>query len=189
IFISSDEVYEHLIYDNIPHQSILRYPDLLERSFVSFSFGKVYNCTGWKLGYSISSPELMDEFRKVHQFNCFSCNSPVQVALSQFLRNKESYLRISSIMQGKRDYFAKMLEQTKFTALPSHGSYFQCFKYDRISDETDKDFSIRITKEYGVASIPVSAFYKEGTDNKVIRFCFSKKDETLEEAANRLVKL
>ena len=189
IFISSDEVYEHLIFDNIPHQSILRYPDLLERSFVSFSFGKVYNCTGWKLGFSISSPALMNEFRKVHQFNCFSCNSPVQVGLSQFLHNKESYLSLSSIMQGKRDYFAKMLQQTKFTALPSHGSYFQCFKYDRISDESDKDFSIRITKEYGVASIPVSAFYKEGTDNKVIRFCFSKKEETLEEAASRLLKL
>ena len=189
ILISSDEVYEHLIYDGIPHQSILRFPDLLERSFVSFSFGKVYNCTGWKMGYSISSPELMAEFRKVHQFNCFSCHSPVQVALSQFLINKDSYLGLSAIMQAKRDFFANMLEQTKFTALPSHGSYFQCFKYDRISDESDKDFCKRITKEYGVAAIPVSAFYKEGTDNKVIRFCFSKKDETLEKAANRLRKL
>ncbi|MGC4035561.1 MAG: methionine aminotransferase [Chitinophagaceae bacterium] len=189
IFISSDEVYEHLIYDNIPHQSILRYPELLERAFVSFSFGKVYNCTGWKLGYSVSSPDLMKEFRKVHQFNCFSCHSPTQVALSKFLRNKDSYLSLSNIMQRKRDYFADMLRQTKFTPLPSHGSYFQCFKYDRISDESDKEFSMRITKEYKVASIPVSAFYKEGTDNKVIRFCFSKKEETLEEAANRLLKL
>jgi len=189
ILIQSDEVYEHLIFDNIPHQSILRYPDLMERAFVSFSFGKVYNCTGWKLGYSISSPELMTEFRKVHQFNCFSCHSPSQVALATFLQNKESYLSLAPFMQNKRDYFADMLKQTRFTPLPSYGSYFQCFKYDRISDESDKDFSMRITKEYGVACIPVSAFYKAGTDNKVLRFCFCKKEETLQEAANRLVKL
>jgi len=189
IFISSDEVYEHLIFDDIPHQSILRYPELLERAFVSFSFGKVYNCTGWKLGYSISSPTLMEEFRKVHQFNCFSCNSPVQVALSQFLRDKESYLGLGTIMQHKRDYFAKMLESSKFTALPSHGSYFQCFTYNRISEESDRDFALRITREYGVAGIPVSAFYKDGTDNRVIRFCFCKKEQTLEEAASRLLKL
>ena len=189
ILIQSDEVYEHLVFDNIPHQSILRYPDLMERAFVSFSFGKVYNCTGWKLGYSISSPELMAEFRKVHQFNCFSCHSPSQVALATFLQNKESYLSLAPFMQNKRDYFANMLKQTKFAPLPSYGSYFQCFKYDRISDESDKDFSMRITKEYGVACIPVSAFYKAGTDNKVIRFCFCKKEETLQEAANRLVKL
>ena len=189
IFIVSDEVYEHLVFDNIAHQSILRYPDLLERAFVNFSFGKVYNCTGWKLGYCISSSPLMAEFRKVHQFNCFSCHSPSQVGLATFLHNKESYLSLAPFMQKKRDFFASRLEQTKFTALPSHGSYFQCFKYDSISDESDKDFSIRITKEYGVACIPVSAFYKAGTDNKVVRFCFSKKEETLEEAANRLIKL
>jgi len=189
IFIVSDEVYEHLVFDNIAHQSILRYPDLLERAFVNFSFGKVYNCTGWKLGYCISSSPLMAEFRKVHQFNCFSCHSPSQVGLATFLHNKESYLSLAPFMQKKRDFFASRLKQTKFTALPSHGSYFQCFKYDRISDESDKDFSIRITKEYGVACIPVSAFYKAGTDNKVVRFCFSKKEETLEEAANRLIKL
>lgn len=189
IFILSDEVYEHLVYDNIAHQSMLRYPDLLERAFVCFSFGKVYNCTGWKLGYCITSPSLMAEFRKVHQFNCFSCHSPSQVALASFLKNKEAYLSLAGAMQQKRDYFAGMLRQTKFDALPSYGSYFQCFRYDRISDESDKDFAIRITKEYGVACIPVSAFYKEGTDNKVVRFCFSKKEETLEEAANRLLKL
>jgi len=189
IFILSDEVYEHLVFDNIAHQSILRYPDLMERSFVCFSFGKVYNCTGWKLGYCISSPALMAEFRKVHQFNCFSCHSPSQVALSAFLKNKDSYLSLAAFMQKKRDYFADRLKQTRFTPLVSHGSYFQCFKYDRISYENDKDFSIRITKEYGVACIPVSAFYKSGTDNKVVRFCFCKKEETLEEAANRLLKL
>ncbi|MBS1574736.1 MAG: aminotransferase class I/II-fold pyridoxal phosphate-dependent enzyme [Bacteroidetes bacterium] len=189
IFILSDEVYEHLVYDEIQHQSLLRYPDLMERTFVCFSFGKVYNCTGWKLGYCIASPGLMTEFRKVHQFNCFSCHSPSQVALATFLRNKDAYLSLAPFMQKKRDYFAKMLNDTRFKALPSHGSYFQCFGFDRISDESDKDFAIRITKEYGVACIPVSAFYKSGTDNKVVRFCFSKKEETLQEAANRLLKL
>lgn len=189
IFILSDEVYEHLVYDNIPHQSILRYPDLLERSFVCFSFGKIYNCTGWKLGYCITSPSLMAEFRKIHQFNCFSCHSPSQVALASFIKNKESYLPLAGFMQQKRDLFATMLQQTKFDALPSHGSYFQCFQYNRISDESDKDFAKRITREYGVACIPVSAFYKESTDNKVVRFCFCKKEETLEEAATRLLKL
>ncbi len=189
IFIVSDEVYEHLVFDDIAHQSMLRYPDLLERAFVCFSFGKVYNCTGWKLGYCISSPVSMAEFRKVHQFNCFSCHSPSQVGLASFLHNKDSYLSLAPFMQRKRDLFASRLKQTRFTALPSHGSYFQCFQYDRISDEGDKDFAKRITKEYGVACIPVSAFYKAGTDNKVVRFCFSKKEDTLEEAANRLMKL
>lgn len=189
IIIVSDEVYEHLIFDNIPHQSILRYPDLLERSFVCFSFGKTYNCTGWKLGYCITSPELMVEFRKVHQFNCFSCHTPSQVALASFLKNKEDYLSLSGIMQQKRDYFLKLMKETKFSMLQSHGSYFVCAQYNRISDEGDKDFAIRITKEYGIATIPVSVFYKAGTDNKVIRFCFSKKNETLEMAVERLAKI
>jgi methionine aminotransferase len=189
IFICSDEVYEHLIFDNIPHQSILRYPDLLERSFVCFSFGKVYHCTGWKLGYCISSPELMKEFRKGHQFNCFSCHTPSQVALSTFLTHKDSYLSLSSFMQEKRDFFIRLMEQTKFGMLYSKGSYFICATYDRISNEADKDLAIRITKEFGVATIPVSAFYKSGTDNKVLRFCFSKKTETLEAAVERLAKI
>ena len=189
IFIHSDEVYEHLIFDQIPHQSILRYPDLLERSFVSFSFGKVFHCTGWKLGYSVSSPSLMQEFRKVHQFNCFSCHTPSQFGLARYLTDKESYLSLSAFVQQKRDYFGKLMAQTKFTPLPSYGSYFQLYKYDRISDESDKDFAIRITKEYGVASIPVSVFYQSGKDDKVIRFCFCKKEETLEKAVERLIKI
>ena len=189
IFIVSDEVYEHLIFDNIPHQSILRYPDLLERSFVCFSFGKTYNCTGWKLGYCISSPESMIEFRKVHQFNCFSCHTPSQVALAEFLKNKNEYLSLCGIMQEKRDCFINLMRDTRFEMLNSSGSYFICAKYDRISNEGDKEFAIRITKEYGVATIPVSVFYKSGTDNRVIRFCFSKKKETLESAAERLVKI
>ena len=189
IFIISDEVYEHLIFDGIPHQSILRYPDLLQRSFVCFSFGKVYNCTGWKLGYCIAPPELTKEFRKVHQFNCFSCHTPTQVALAQFLKDKEAYQSLSGYMQGKRDYFSKLMQQTKFDMLESHGSYFICAKYNRISDENDKDFAIRLTKEAGVATIPVSAFYQNGKDDKVLRFCFSKKEETLEQAVEKLLKV
>ena len=189
IFICSDEVYEHLIFDDVPHQSILRYPDLLEKSFVCFSFGKVFHCTGWKLGYCVSSPELTKEFRKVHQFNCFSCNSPMQVGLAKFLSNKDSYLPLSSFMQRKRDYFIKLMQATKFKLLNSHGSYFICGTYDNISDEADKDFCIRITKQYGVTTIPVSVFYRAGTDNKVVRFCFAKKEETLEAAVERLATI
>lgn len=189
IFIISDEVYEHLIFDGITHQSILRYPDLLERSFVCFSFGKVYNCTGWKLGYAVSSPASMKEFRKVHQFNCFCCHTPSQVALASFLKNKQAYLELAGIMQQKRDYFSSLMSTTKFDLLKSYGSYFITAKYNRISDENDKDLSIRLTKELGVATIPVSAFYKEGTDNKVIRFCFAKKEETLEKAVEKLMKI
>lgn len=189
IFILSDEVYEHLIFDQIPHQSMLRHPDLLRRSFVCFSFGKVYHCTGWKLGYCVSSPELMKEFRKVHQFNCFSCNSPAQVGLAEYLADKESYLSLSSFMQDKRDYFQKLMAQTKFTPIPSYGSYFQLYLYAHISDENDKDFAIHLTKRYGVATIPVSAFYKSAQDTKIIRFCFAKKEETLEAAVERLIKI
>lgn len=189
IFIISDEVYEHLIFDGIAHQSILRYPDLLERSFVCFSFGKVYDCTGWKLGYAISSAASMNEFRKVHQFNCFCCHTPSQVALAGFLRNKDAYLGLAGIMQQKRDYFNSLMSATKFDLLKSYGSYFITAKYDRISNEKDKDLCIRMTKEHGVAAIPVSAFYKEGTDNKVIRFCFAKKEETLEMAVEKLMRI
>jgi len=187
IFIISDEVYEHLIFDNIPHQSLLRYPDLMERSFVCFSFGKTYNCTGWKMGYCIAPPELTKEFRKVHQFNAFTCHTPTQVALAKFLKNKEAYLSLSSIMQGKRDYFIKLMQQTRFSLQSSSGSYFICGTYEKISDEGDKDFAIRLTKEAGVATIPVSAFYQHGKDDKVLRFCFSKKKETLEAAVEKLV--
>jgi methionine aminotransferase len=189
ILILSDEVYEHLIFDQIPHQSMLRYPDLLQRSFVCFSFGKVYHCTGWKLGYCVAPAAFTKEFRKVHQFNCFSCHTPSQVALASFLKNKESYLQLSPEMQQKRDFFSELMKDTRFTPLASYGSYFQCYKYDRISDEGDKEFAIRITKEYGIATIPVSAFYQSGKDNKVIRFCFAKKETTLEQAVERLRKI
>lgn len=189
MYIISDEVYEHLIFDGVPHQSILRYPDLLERSFVCFSFGKVYNCTGWKQGYCVAPAALMKEFRKIHQFNAFSCFTPTQAALAQFLKNKDAYLHLSVDLQKRRDYFVELMKETKFTLQPSYGSYFVCGTYEQISDEADKDFAIRITKEYGVATIPVSAFYQSGKDDKVLRFCFSKKAETIEAAVSRLSKI
>ena len=188
IFIVSDEVYEHLIFDSRQHESMLRYPDLLERSFVCFSFGKTYHCTGWKLGYCVAPAALMKEFRKVHQFNCFSCNSPVQVALATFLQQKELYLQLGKEVEEKRNYFQLLMQQTKFKALPSHGSYFQLYSYEGISEENEKELAIRITKEYGVAAIPVASFYNNEKDDKVLRFCFVKKETTLQEAVNRLMR-
>lgn len=189
IFIISDEVYEHLIFDGKQHESMLRHPELYERSFVCFSFGKTYHCTGWKIGYCVAPAAMMSEFRKIHQFNCFSCNSTVQFALAEFLKQRENYLQLGNFLQQKRDYFAQLMRQTAFKALPSYGSYFQLYSYDGMSDETEKDFAIRLTKENKVTAIPASVFYKDGTDNKVLRFCFAKKESTLEEAVNRLIKL
>lgn len=189
IFIVSDEVYEHLIFDGIQHESILKYPELYKRSFVCFSFGKVFHCTGWKLGYCIAPPALMKEFRKVHQFNCFSCNSPMQFAVADFLREEESYNSVGIFLQKKRDLFLHLMQQTRFKPIPSHGSYFQLYSFSELSDESERDLAIRLTKDYGVATIPTSAFYKNSKDDKVLRFCFAKKDETLEEAVNRLNKL
>ncbi len=188
IIILSDEVYEHLIYDGITHQSILRHEDLLERSFVCFSFGKTYHCTGWKMGYCISSPSLMAEFRKIHQFNSFSCDTPKQVALADYIQNKEAYLSLGSFLQQKRDYFRTLMAATPFKLIPSHGSYFECYSYEGLTDEGDMDLAIRLTKVYGVATVPVSAFYKDATDNKVLRFCFAKKEETLQKAIEGLVR-
>lgn len=188
LYLVSDEVYEHLIFDGMPHLSLLRYPELRERSFVCFSFGKVYHCTGWKLGYCIAPEPLMKEFRKVHQFNVFTCFAPAQVALAEYLENKEGYLLLGSFLQKKRDLFLSLMQGSRFEFLPSHGSYFICAKYHRISDQSDTDFAIRLIKEAGVATIPVSAFYRSGEDHKVLRFCFAKKEETLRAASQRLVE-
>lgn len=187
IFIVSDEVYEHLIYDGLEHESILKYPDLFERSFVAFSFGKVYHCTGWKMGYCIAPSHLMNEFLKIHQYNCFCCNTPIQYALAKFLQNKTAYLQLGSFLQAKRDYFKELMKETKFIPIPSHGSYFQLYSYEGISNESELEFAKKLTIDAGVATIPTSAFYKEGDDNKVLRFCFAKKESTLKEAATRLL--
>ena len=186
IIILSDEVYEHLIFDGIKHQSILNYPALFSRSFVCFSFGKTYHCTGWKLGYCIAPEKLMNEFRKVHQFNCFTCDAPKQFALAEYIKNESAYLELGMFIQQKRDFFRELMKATPFKCIPSHGSYFECFSYDGYSDESDKELAVRLTKEFGIATIPVSAFYKNGEDNKVLRFCFAKKEETLEKAVAKL---
>jgi methionine transaminase len=189
IFIISDEVYEHAIFDGYRHESILRYPDLLQRAFVSFSFGKNYHCTGWKLGYSVAPAPLMKEFRKVHQFNCFSCDTPKQVAIAQYLSNKDAYLQLGHFLQGKKDYLQLGMQQTRFEPIASRGSFFQCYSYKNISDEPEALFAQRLVKERGVAVIPVSAFYSGEVNNNVVRFCFVKKEATLEAAIERLIKL
>lgn len=188
ILILSDEVYEHLIYDGLQHQSVLRYPELLARSFVCFSFGKTYHCTGWKLGYCISAPALMKEFRKIHQFNVFSCDTPKQVGIAQFMENSNAYLDLGKQMQVKRDFFRELMKDTPFQCIPSHGSYFECYSYGHFSQASDKELAIQLTKEYGIASIPLSAFYNDGTDHKVLRFCFAKQEATLEKAVAQLKK-
>ncbi len=189
IIILSDEVYEHLIFDGIEHQSILKYPALFERSFVCFSFGKTYHCTGWKLGYCMAPVNLMKEFRKVHQFNCFCCNTPQQVALTTYIQNADAYLQLGAQIQAKRDYFRTLMRETPFTCIPSHGSYFECYSYANFSQVSDKELAITLTKEFGVATIPVSAFYHNGQDNKVLRFCFAKQESTLEKAVEGLKRL
>ena len=187
IFIISDEVYEHLIFEGKEHCSVLKYPELFSRTFVCFSFGKVYHCTGWKMGYCIAPEALMKEFRNVHQFNVFTCNAPMQYAIADFMLEKDHYLNLGNFLQNKRDYFADLMKQTPFEPLPSFGSYFQLYSYKNISDESESDFAIKLTQEAGVASIPVSAFYKTPIDNKVLRFCFAKKEATLDAAVERLV--
>jgi methionine aminotransferase len=186
IVILSDEVYEHLIFEDKAHQSILKYPELLERSFVCFSFGKTMHCTGWKLGYCIAGESLMKEYRKVHQFNAFTCDTPKQVALAAYLSENKNYLILGQQMQQKRDLLRQLLSATKLECIPSYGSYFECYSFSKISNENDKDFAIRLVKDYGVATIPVSAFYQDKTDHGVIRFCFAKKDDTLRAAAEKL---
>lgn len=189
LFIISDEVYEHLIFDGIKHQSVLAYPELYARSFACYSFGKTYHCTGWKLGYCIAPPSLTSEFRKVHQFNAFTCNTPMQAGLAAYLEDETAYLKLGHFVQQKRDHFMKGMEQSAFKALPSFGSYFQLYSYAGISNEAEIDFAQRITKEYGIATIPVSAFYAEPVNRQLLRFCFCKKEETLDAALEKLVRI
>jgi methionine aminotransferase len=183
IIVASDEVYEHLIYDGHKHQSVASIPGLAERSFVVNSFGKTYAVTGWKMGYVMAPKNLMVEFRKVHQFNAFVSNSPVQYAFADYLKNKDAYLSLSAFYQKKRDFFLDGLKGSRFKPLPSRGTFFQNLAYDAISDELDTDLAIRLTKEKGVASIPVSVFYREPPAHKVLRFCFAKSEETLAKGA------
>lgn len=186
ITIISDEVYEHILFDGLKHESVMKYPKLAERSFAVYSFGKTYHATGWKMGYCLAPANLMIEFRKVHQFVVFSSTTFIQYALADYMKNK-NYLGLGEFYQAKRDFFLKQIKGSKFTYIPARGSYFQCLNYSAISQEKDLDFAIRMTKEAGVASVPVSAFYKDGTDNKILRFCFAKKEETLLKAAEKIL--
>lgn len=190
IYIISDEVYEHLIFDNQIHHSVLRYPELRKKSFAVYSFGKTFHATGWKIGYCIAPPELTQEFRKVHQFVTFASPTPLQVAYTEYLKNSDHYTGISDFYQQKRDMFRNLIEQhTKFKLLPCAGSYFQLASYKDISDKPDTEFAIELTKNIGVAAIPVSVFYQNKQQDKLLRFCFAKKEETLKHAVERLAKL
>lgn len=189
IVVASDEVYEHLVFDGHQHQSVARFPGLAERSFVVNSFGKTYAVTGWKMGYVLAPKNLMLEFRKVHQFNAFVSNGPVQYALTDHLKNRDAYLSLSAFYQKKRDFFLERLKGSRFKPLPSRGTFFQNLAYDDISNELDTDLAIRLTKEHGLASIPVSVFYRQPPAHKVLRFCFAKSEETLARGAEILRKL
>ncbi len=187
ISILSDEVYEHLIYDDEPHLSVARYPELKERSFITASFGKLFHATGWKIGHCMAPEFLMKEFRKVHQFNVFSVNNTYQQAIASYLKKEEVYLSLPKFFQQKRDYFVNLMKETAFNLQESKGSYFITATYNQISDEDDLTFAKRLTKDFGVATIPVSAFYSKPKDFGVLRFCFAKKQETLEKAVERLL--
>jgi methionine aminotransferase len=189
ILILSDEVYEHILFDGIRHESIARYPELAERSLIVYSFGKTYHATGWKTGYILGPAELMKEFRKVHQFNVFSTNTPLQHAFAEIMKKPEEYLSLPAFYQEKRDRFRSLLDGSRFEILPCQGSYFQLLGYAGITDENDRNFAVRLTREIGVASIPVSVFYSDLCDFKILRFCFAKEDAMLEEAASRLCGL
>lgn len=189
IIVLSDEVYEHVIFDGYEHQSVARYPKLAERSFIVYSFGKTFHTTGWKMGYCIAPQNLTAEFRKVHQFMVFSANTPMQHAYAEFMSNERNYTGIDKFYQHKRDYFLSLMKDSKFKSLPCSGSYFHLMDYSKISSDKDTDFATKLTKENGVATIPVSVFYKNAIDNKLLRFCFAKDDETLEKAAEKLLKI
>ncbi len=189
IIVLSDEVYEHIIFDDVEHQSVARYPKLAERSIIVSSFGKTYHTTGWKMGYVLAPENLTTEFRKVHQFMCFSANTPIQYAIADYLDNKDAYLQLSTFYQEKRDYFQKLVKGSRFKLLPCLGSYFQLLDYSKITKEKDTDYAVRLTKEFKIASIPTSVFYHKNIDNHALRFCFAKQNETLEKAAEKLHKI
>lgn len=189
IFILSDEVYENIVFDGKEHLSVCKYPELKERSFLIASFGKLFHVTGWKIGYCAAPKNLTDEFRKVHQFNVFSVNTPIQLAFADYMKNEENYLNLNQFFQQKRDLIRNGLSGTSFELLDCEGTYFQAVKYDKISDKKDLDFAHELTVNHKVATVPFSSFYKDKLNENVIRLCFAKKDETLEKALENLRKL
>ena len=189
ILLISDEVYEHMVFDSQQHQSAARFPALAERAFIVFSFGKTYHVTGWKVGYVAAPAALSTEFRKVHQFNVFTVNTPVQYGLASYLADPKPYLELPGFYQRKRDLFRAGLEHTKFKLLPCEGTFFQCVDISALSNLGETEFCKWLTTEIGVAAIPLSAFYVNGFDQHVVRFCFAKKEETLQAALECLKKL
>ena len=189
IIVVADEVYEHMVFDGAAHQSVARFPELAQRSFVVSSFGKTYHVTGWKVGYVAAPVTLMTEFRKVHQFNVFTVNTPMQHALASFMADPQHHLGLPAFYQRKRDLFLGGLAQTRLRPLQTGGSYFQCVDYSEVSDLPEADFCRWLTTEIGVAAIPLAAFYQGGFEQRIARFCFAKKDETLQLALTRLAAI
>ena len=189
ILILSDEVYENIVFDGKQHLSICKYPELKERSLLVASFGKLFHVTGWKVGYCAAPKNLTDEFRKIHQFNVFSVNTPIQMALAEYMKNDEHYNQLNQFFQEKRDFLRQGLTTTSFELLDCEGTYFQALKYDKISDKNDFDFASELTITHKVASVPFSSFYKNKRNDHVIRLCFAKKQETLEKVLENLAKL
>jgi methionine aminotransferase len=189
VLILSDEVYEHMVYDGQQHESVSRHPVLAERAFVVSSFGKTYHVTGWKVGYVAAPAPLTSEFRKVHQYNVFTVNTPMQHGIASYMADPKPYLELPAFYQRKRDLFREGLARTRFTLLPADGTYFQCVRYDGISSLTEAEFAKWLTSEIKVAAIPVSAFYSKGKESAIVRFCFAKQDDTLRLALERLAKL
>lgn len=186
ILVLSDEVYEHMAYDSREHESAARFPHLAERALITGSFGKTFHITGWKMGYCLAPKALTTDFRKVHQLNVFCVQHPVQRAMAEYLKNDQNYLNLGRFYQQKRDFFNEKISASRFKFVPTQGSYFQLLDYSAITDEPDTAFAERLTQEHGVASIPVSVFNKDGKDDKYLRFCFAKSDETLAKAAEIL---
>lgn len=189
LMVLSDEVYERIIFDGIQHQSVLRYPELAKRSMAVFSFGKTFHATGWKVGYVVAPSMMTAEIRKAHQFITFSVNTPVQLALAEYMKTPNHYLNLGSFYQQKRDYFLQGIKGSSFEPLACQGSYFQSLSYTGISNLPDREMAEELTKRHKVASIPVSAFYQDKTDNKILRFCFAKSEQTLDRAVKILIKI
>lgn len=189
IYVLSDEVYEHIVFDGEKHLSLSGDPVIKERCFVIGSFGKTYHVTGWRLGYCLGPSYMMGEFKKVHQYNTFSPVTPMQLAVAEFMKKEEEYTSLPAFFQKKRDLFLSHIAESRFDVIPSTGTYFQILSYKNISQENDLAFAARLTREFGLASIPVSVFYNDKTDYNILRFCFAKKEETLLKAASILCKI
>ncbi|WP_300454273.1 pyridoxal phosphate-dependent aminotransferase [Accumulibacter sp.] len=186
IVVLSDEVYEHIVFDGARHHSVASHPELAARSLIVSSFGKTYHITGWKVGYVLAAGELMAEFRKVHQFNVFTVNTPCQLGIADYMRDPGRHLGLAEFYAGKREFFRRQLLGSRFELLPCHGTYFQLARYDSLSDLSDREFACWLTRHVGVAVIPVSAFYPDGRDDHVVRFCFAKQEATLAAAGEKL---